>query len=244
MPGSVGRFRCGTSGYVYDHWRSVFYPPDVPKRAWFAFYTQHFDTVELNNTFYSLPASTTFDAWRQRAPAGFCYALKFSRYGTHLKRLRDAHASIGTFLSPARRLRDMLGPILVQLPPHWHADAARLRAFLRSTPRRQRWALEFRDRSWLCDEVYAVLRQHNAALCVHDLIEKHPRVRTADWVYLRFHGRDYGGSYTRQRLAAEATRIRAWLAEGVDVFAYFNNDREGHAVRNAAQLRGYVETSR
>jgi uncharacterized protein YecE (DUF72 family) len=228
---------------MYDHWRGVFYPHAAPKHTWFEFYAQHFDTVEINNTFYSLPTPATFDAWRRRAPAGFCYALKFSRYGTHLKRLRQPRAAIDAFLPPARRLQDMLGPILLQLPPRWRADAQRLHDFLQQAPRRHRWAVEFRDRSWLCDEVYAVLRAHNAALCIHDLIEEHPRVRTADWVYLRFHGRHDGGSYTPQRLAAEARRIRNWLAAGADVFAYFNNDREGHAVRNARQLRAYVDTA-
>lgn len=113
-----GQFRVGTSGYHYDHWRGVFYPEGLPKKNWFAYYAKHFDTVEINNTFYGLPSDETFDIWRTQAPPGFCYVLKFSRYGSHVKRLKEPKATIKTFLQHARRLRDYLGPILVQLPPN------------------------------------------------------------------------------------------------------------------------------
>jgi uncharacterized protein YecE (DUF72 family) len=125
-----GAIRIGTSGYQYDHWRDVFYPREIPKKRWFAHYAAHFDTVELNNTFYHLPQDKTFEAWREQAPPGFCYALKFSRYATHLKRLRDPHEPIRRFLDRARRLREFLGPILVQLPPRWNVDVDRLVGFL------------------------------------------------------------------------------------------------------------------
>jgi uncharacterized protein YecE (DUF72 family) len=235
-----GRFRVGTSGYQYDHWKDVFYPPALTKKDWFLHYAKNFDTVEINNTFYRLPAPATFDAWREQAPRGFCYVLKFSRFGSHLKRLKEPRATIRMFLRAARRLRDFLGPILVQLPPHWRVNVDRLDAFLRAAPRSARWAFEFRDRSWLCDGVFELLQRHNAALCVHDLIEDHPRQITADWVYLRFHGDHYSGSYSPQALTAQARWIRQQLAEGRDVFAYFNNDAEGHALHNAAALKKYV----
>ena len=232
--------RIGTSGYQYKHWKKFFYPEDLPQRRWFACYAKHFDTVEINNTFYGLPAEKTFVVWRKQAQPGFLYALKFSRYGSHLKRLKDPQSTIRTFLQRARRLGKFLGPILVQLPPNWRVDPARLAGFLEAAPRSVRWAFEFRDDSWLCEEILEILKGHNAALCIHDMIKNHPRRITADWVYLRFHGQHYSGSYTAQQLEAEANWIREQLANGRDVYAYFNNDAQGHAVTNAADLRGYV----
>jgi len=202
---------------------------------------QHFDSVEINNTFYRLPSEQSFDAWRERAPEGFCFALKFSRTASHWKHLKDPEASIVRFLVRARRLGDRLGPILVQLPPRWSPDLPRLEAFLRLIPHPLRFALEFRDPRWLCEPVFALLRSHRAALCVHDAVAGHPREVTASWVYLRFHGPPGTGSYSRQFLVAEAGRIRSLLQRGLDVYAYFNNDRAGHAVRNALDLRRYVE---
>jgi uncharacterized protein YecE (DUF72 family) len=240
MSPTPGKLAVGTSGYQYDHWRGVFYPEGLPKDQWFAHYAEHFDTVEINNTFYHLPRAKTFDDWRRKAPGSFCYALKFSRYATHLKKLKDPEASVGLFMERAKRLGATLGPILVQLPPHWRADVDRLAAFLEAVPGDQRWAVEFRDPSWLCEAIYAVLRHHHAALCIHDLIPAHPRRLTADWVYLRFHGAGNGGDYSRQALAGAAQRIKRHLAEGRDVFAYFNNDAYGYAVSNAADLRRYL----
>jgi uncharacterized protein YecE (DUF72 family) len=196
--------------------------------------------VEINNTFYRLPEPHVFDDWRRAAPPGFRFALKYSRYATHLKHLSDPEPALERFLEGAERLRSWLGPILVQLPPRWKADPERLDAFLRAAPRRHRWAVELRDPDWLCDEVYDVLRRRGAALVIHDLIDDHPVLRTSDWTYLRFHGRRYGGSYSYQALSAQARRIRCWLRRGVDVWAFFNNDRGGHAPRNAADLIRYA----
>jgi len=240
MAGRSGRLRVGTSGWQYDHWRGAFYPQELPKREWFRFYSQSFGTVEVNNTFYNLPSAEVFDNWRRQAPRGFCYTLKFSRYGTHIKRLRQPRQTIELFLERAGRLGELLGPILVQLPPRWKPDVGRLAAFLEATPAGQRWAVEFRDGRWLCQEVYDLLSRHNAALCVHDLIEDHPRVVTADWVYLRFHGVHYGGSYSSQALTAVAREVKGHLEAGLDVYAYFNNDAEGYAVANAMSLRKYA----
>jgi len=238
-----GKCNIGTSGYQYNHWSGVFYPEKLPKRRWFEHYSAHFNTVEINNTFYGLPKPETFDTWRQRAPEGFCYTLKFSRYGSHLKRLKDPAQSIGTFLDRARRLEAMLGPILLQLPPHWDVDPERLGEFLKHAPKDLRWAVEFRDPSWLCEEIYQLLRNHNAALCIHDIITDHPHVVTADWVYLRFHGTGRTGKYARRQLAASSGEIKAYLTEGLDVYAYFNNDVGGYAVSNAATLEQLVSSS-
>ena len=240
MSGVAATLRVGTSGFHYRHWRGTFYPKNLSSDGWLTHYATRFDTVEINNTFYHLPLARTFDAWRDAALTGFCYALKFSRYGSHVKRLKSPGGVIRRFLGRAERLHTFLGPILVQLPPNWRPHPDRLATFLKAAPRRHRWALEFRDRRWLCDEIFAILKAHGAALCVHDMIEKHPRRVTTGWVYLRFHGKQYGGSYSPQYLATRAREIQDYLADGLDVYAYFNNDRHGHAVRNALDLRRYV----
>jgi uncharacterized protein YecE (DUF72 family) len=236
-----GELRVGTSGFQYRHWRGDFYPPDLPTRHWFRHYSARFDTVEINNTFYNLPEPESFDAWREVAPPGFRFSLKYSRYATHLKHLKDPEKPLERFLERAERLHSWLGPLLVQLPPHWGADPERLDSFLRAVPRRRRIAVEVRDPDWLREEVYEVLRRHRAALVIHDLIDNHPVELTAGWTYLRFHGRRYGGSYSPQALSGQAGRIRRWLDDGRDVYVYFNNDRGGHAPRNAADLRRFVQ---
>ncbi len=239
--------RVGCSGYEYDDWRGVLYPKGLPRSRWLERYASVFDTVEINGTFYRLPEEKTFDAWRVRVPDRFLFALKLGRYGTHFKHLKDPEAWLPVFVERAARLGPKLGPILVQLPPHWDADAARLEHFLEVAGRSQRWAVELRDRSWLCDETFAVLARHDAALVLHDFFDAHPRVVTASWVYLRFHGphagRPYSGSYSPQALSGAARRIRSYLREGRDVFAYFNNDVDGHAVRDAESIARYLARS-
>jgi uncharacterized protein YecE (DUF72 family) len=241
--GVRGEFRVGTSGYQYRHWKGDFYPAELSQREWFGFYTRQYDTVEINNTFYRIPGPETFDRWRDEAPPGFRFALKYSRYATHMKRLKDPGEALERFLEPAERLGARLGPILVQLPPSWGAHSERLDSFLREAPRRHRFAVELRDKAWLCKEVYDVLRERGAALVIHDMIEDHPVELTAGWTYLRFHGRRYTTGYSPQALAAQARRIRCWLAEGHDVYAFFNNDVGGHAPCNASDLRRFVEAS-
>ncbi len=237
----MSMIRIGTSGYQYDHWRGVLYPEHVPKRRWFEIYAQSFDSVEINNTFYRLPGANVFDHWREQAPKGFLYALKFSRYGTHRRRLNDPENSVTRFIEVAQRLHEGLGPILVQLPPRWDVNVARLDAFLSFVPRRYRWAVEVRDPRWLTDAVFATLARHGAALCIHDHIKDHPREITSDWVYLRYHGAATAtGSYSRSQLAREADFMRDCLGRGHDVYAYFNNDQQGHAVRNALQLKKFM----
>lgn len=236
----TGEFRVGTSGWVYDDWPGRFYPHELPREQWFTHYAREFDTVEVNNSFYRLPQARTFAAWAQQAPPGFTFAVKFSRFGSHLKRLRDPEGTVGLFLARAEQLGDRFGPILVQLPPRWGVNAERLDDFLRVAAGRHRWAVEFRDESWLCDPVYRVLERHGAALVIHDLIRRHPRVITTDWTYLRFHGIDYGGNYSSRALRTAAQRVQEWRSSGLDVFAYFNNDKLACGVRDATILRRQV----
>jgi uncharacterized protein YecE (DUF72 family) len=236
--------RIGTSGFVYASWKRRFYPAGLPASAWLSHYARYFDTVEINSSFYRLPETSVFERWRDAVPPGFVFAVKFSRYGTHMKRLLTPRATIRRFLLRARRLGSRLGPVLVQLPPRWAPDLARLGAFLTAAPRDVRWAVEVRDRRWLGDALYELLHRHRAALCLHDLLPDHPKIVTADFSYVRFHGVRYGGSYTRAQLRPWATWIARQRTEGTRVFAYFNNDVDGHAVANARTLIEMVSRTR
>jgi len=250
----AGVARIGCSGFVYRDWRGVVYPESLPQRRWFEHYATLFATVELNNTFYRLPPPATVEKWRAQAPAGFVYALKLGAFGSHRMKLRDAASWLPNHIDRARRLGPHLGPTLVQLPPRWGRDVERLDEFLTAAPRRLgsaalRWAVEIREETWFHDDVYETLRRHGAALCLHDMLPKHPWLLTADWTYVRFHGpaaheRRYVGRYTGRRLRAPAERLTAWLEDGHDVYAYFNNDFHGDAVRDATWLRDRLPRSR
>ncbi len=179
----------GTSGWHYKHWLGVFYPPGTSGGEMFEFYARHFDTVEINNSFYRLPTANTFDNWRESSPRNFCFAVKGSRFITHMKKLKDPKISSAKFFLLAERLEKKLGPILFQLPPRWKLNLERLSAFLDDLPARHKYVFEFRDESWLVTPVFELLRRHNAAFCVHDFADmKVPREITADFSYIRFHG--------------------------------------------------------
>lgn len=236
------RARVGCSGWSYADWRGLVYPADAPPSSWFGRYAERFDTVEINNTFYRLPDASTVDLWAAQAPPGFCYAVKVGQFGSHRKKLKDAAGWLPRHLERAERLGPHLGPQLVQLPPRWKRNAERLDEMLDVAPADQRWAVELRDPSWLHDDVFAVLARHGAALCIHDLLADHPWELTTDWTYVRFHGpraieAPYRGRYGRRRLARAATTLGAWLDDGLDVFAYFNNDWDANAVSDATTLR-------
>jgi uncharacterized protein YecE (DUF72 family) len=236
----MGRFRVrvGCSGWQYRHWRGDFYPGDLPQRDWLSFYARHFDTVEINNSFYRLPAEGVFGEWRRRVPARFLFAVKASRYLTHMKKLMQPADAIDRLFARVDELDGNRGPILYQLPRMFHKNADRLEAFLKllPEPRRIRHAIEFRHESWYAEEVISLLARHNVALCVHDMPgSTTPRITTADFLYLRFHGTSsrYGGSYPRDRLHGYAE----WLTEcRRPAFVYFNNDAGGHAPRDARAL--------
>ncbi len=234
--------RIGCSGWNYADWRGPVYPASVPERRWLETYAQWFDTVEVNATFYRLPERKTVARWADATPAGFCFAVKSSRYLTHVKRLRELPAGIERFYERIDPLReaDKLGPVLWQLPPHFRRDDDRLADALDVLPP-GRHAFEFRDDTWFVDEVYELLRSHDAALVVADRAPRDPSpwVGTAGWSYLRFHhGRARRGAYGRDALRMWAKRIDAVRG---DVYAYFNNDWEGFAVANARTLQRLLD---
>jgi uncharacterized protein YecE (DUF72 family) len=238
--------RIGTSGWVYTHWRGVFYPADLAQKDWFSFYARSFDTVEINNSFYRLPSAGAFEAWRRQAPVGFVYSVKASRYLTHLKKLTEAEAPLSTFLERISYLVETLGPVLYQLPPNWRVNLPRFERFLGALPASTTHVVEFRDESWLSEEVFRLMEQHGVAHCIHDMhpLQVPPRV-TARTVYIRFHGdMQHSGDYPPATLATWALRIEDWHRQGHDVFAYFNNDIFGYAIKNALALKHMLGVKR
>ncbi len=230
---------------MYRHWREVFYPPKLAQSKWLEFYTRHFPTVELNSSFYRLPTEKAFSNWHQTSPEGFIYAVKVSRFITHIKRLKDVEEPIQTFLSRARLLKEKLGPLLYQLPPNMHRNDERLDSFLCLLPKELRHVLEFRHESWLDEGVFEMLRQHNVGFCVFDMPGLScPLVATADFAYIRFHGSSglYYSCYSDGELEDWARRISE-LARSLDaVYIYFNNDAEGYAIENAQLLAQKLAT--
>ena len=234
-----GKCLIGTSGFSYDHWDGVFYPRGMPAKERLKFYARSFATVEINNTFYHLPKEETFRGWASSVPAGFIFAIKASRFITHIKRLKDVEP-VGNLLNRLRPLGKGLGPILFQLPPNWNCDPARLSAFLERLPEGFKYSLEFRDRSRFNKEVYSLMEKRGVAFCIHDLLGLDcPFVVTAPLVYIRFHGTvgKYMGRYSKEDLRRWAERIEGLLKREHQVYTYFNNDAFGYAVENALELR-------
>jgi uncharacterized protein YecE (DUF72 family) len=240
---SRGQIRIGCSGWQYKHWRGDFYPAELPVSRWFAHYALTFDTVEINNSFYRLPPPETFTRWREQASSRFLYAVKASRFLTHMKKLKDPEDPLARFFDNARHLGPHLGPILYQLPPRWPVNLDRLELFLRALPRGYRHTVEFRETSWYDDRVYELLRQYNVALCLHDMEGSVTgKMVVGPFIYVRFHfgTQKYGGRYPDERLDEWAEWLAARTREGLHVFAYFNNDTGGHAPRDAVRLRQRV----
>jgi uncharacterized protein YecE (DUF72 family) len=236
----VGRRWIGTSGYVYRHWRKgVFYPPGLRARDELGYYASRFPTVELNNPFYRLPTAEMFARWRDATPDDFQFAVKASRYITHVKRLRDVGNEINLFMERAVQLGPKLGPILFQLPPNQQLDLPRLSDFLALLSADRRWVLEFRHPSWHTGEVYQLLSQHAVAFCIPVGGGLHPdRITTASFTYIRMHrGQEPGGGSTAAELRSWAAQVRALTSAGKDAYVYFNNDWQGYAVRDAAALQ-------
>jgi uncharacterized protein YecE (DUF72 family) len=239
-PASAPSLRIGTSGWVYKHWMGIFYPPKMPGDEQLPFYARHFDTVEINFSFYRLPERSVFERWRETSPPDFLFAVKGSRYLTHMKKLKDPEEPLQRLMDHAGGLEEKMGPILFQFPAQWRVNLERLEGFVRALdgyPGR-RWTFEFRHPSWLVPEVYALLEEAGAALClpVHPKMPLDVRL-TAPWTYIRMHFAQGGWAFSDAELAVWAVRIRDFLGAGVDVYIYFNNDPGGHALKDARQLK-------
>lgn len=243
------QIRIGCSGWQYAHWRGDFYPSELPQSRWFAHYALTFDTVEINNSFYRLPPAATFARWREQAPRHFLYAIKASRFLTHMKKLKDPEDPLCRFFENARQLGPRQGPILYQLPPRWPLNIERLESFLRTLRRLARQhrirpfhAIEFREPTWYDERVFDLLRRYDVALCLHDMQgSATEKMIVGPFIYVRFHGwTKYSGRYGDERLDEWADWLAERIADGMSVFVYFNNDVGGHAPRDAVRLRDRI----
>lgn len=241
----MARLLIGTSGWTYASWKGPFYPKDLPSRNFLPFYAAEFPTTEVNYSFYHLPKPSTYERWRTLVPDGFLFSVKASRFITHIKRLDDVTDAWRLFLQNALVLGPHLGPILFQFPPSFRFDRDKLHGFLsmveKTAPKSSalRLVCEFRHDSWFTHETYRLLQRHGVALCIADGSKYVRRdVITADFTYIRYHGRNqmFASDYTDKELSEEAARIRQYRRKGLDVYVYFNNDALGYAIKNARSL--------
>lgn len=245
--GKNKRPRIGTSGWSYDDWREgKFYPENLKKIDELGFIAQHFSTVELNASFYHLPKKKTFQNWKKRTPDNFTFAVKASRYITHIKKLKDPADPWGNFYERAKLLGKKLGPVLVQLPPSWKKNKKRLQNFLKTAKKNHpKLAFEFRHPSWFCDEIYDILRKNNCALVYANCGQKWPQVwkeTTNDFTYIRMHGPDgsYASKYSKSQLQNLTEKLEKPLKKDKEVYVYFNNDYHGYAIENAKMIKALM----
>jgi len=244
--GEMAKLLIGTSGYNYPHWgKGVFYPKGIPQSQWLEYYSRHFDTVELNVTFYRLVKRQVFEGWYRRTPEKFLFAVKGSRYITHIKRLRNCEEAIQRFSENCQGLGEKLDVILWQLPPQSVYRKEPFATFCKLVSgfpvlNKTQHAFEFRHDSWFVSEVVRLLEHYGFSLCISDSPNLPSRETvTADFVYLRFHGSQalYGSKYTDEELTRWAQKVQFWLNQSRAVYAYFNNDVSGYALENAQRLR-------
>jgi len=241
----MSTLRIGCSGWIYKDWKGPFYPAGTKDRERLEYYATRFDTAEINASFYRLPSESMVEAWRERAPAGFTYAWKVSRFITHNKKLKDCADSVALVFGRMAPLAEHYGPALIQLPPQLRRNDDRLADFLKLLPKGRRHTVEFRHESWYAPEVFQILADFDAALCVSDHhCAPSPWELTASWAYVRGHGPGgrYFGRYGDEELAAWARRIAAWRMEDRDVYAYFDNDIKSAAPLDAERLLRLTNT--
>jgi len=238
----MSQLKIGCSGWSYKHWKGKFYPNTLPVSKQFDFYAGLFDTVEINNSFYKLPAKNVFLSWKSMSPPDFLFAVKGSRFITHMKKLLDPEHSFNKFFDHISALGEKLGPVLFQLPPRWKINVQRFESFLKIIPPHLRVAFEFRDTSWYDDAIYDLLRKYNCAFCIYELAgHQSPIIVSAEFIYIRLHGPGgkYEGSYKDEVLLAWRTKIEEWMASDLDVFVYFDNDQHAYATQDALRLKQY-----
>ena len=241
---AAGAVRIGTSGWTYEHWLGRFYPEKrATSESALRQYARVFRSVEVNASFYRMPSERAMQSWLADTPDDFVFAAKTSRFITHRKRLTEPEIHIPIFFGRIFGLKPKLGPLLIQLPPNFRANLARLEAFLDLLPR-HRYALEFRHESWWTEEVFAVLQARNVAFCLYHLAGREtPEIATADFVYVRLHGPGaaYQGSYDDATLRRWRRKLEAWRGEGRDVYVYFDNDEKAYAAEDARRLQKMFE---
>lgn len=229
----------GTSGFSYNHWKNIFYPEEVKNQDWLIFYAKHFDTVEINSSFYHLPSKETFARWRKITPPDFIFAVKGSRFITHIKKLNEVEEPVENFLKNVSELKEKLGPILFQFPPDWKINLDRFEAFLNILPDNFKYVFEFRNKSWFNNLIYNLLKKKKAALCISSSPSfPSEKVITSDFTFIRMHGGKelYGSRYSTNELKIWAKEIKEFLVREINVFVYFNNDTHGYATKNALEL--------
>ncbi|MFH0839202.1 MAG: DUF72 domain-containing protein [Candidatus Omnitrophota bacterium] len=236
-----GSVYIGTSGWYYQHWYGKFYPTDLAKKELLSYYCRHFDTVELNNSFYSLPSENAVNCWRDNTGKEFLFSVKASRLITHYKRLKNSHNVLQSFLKRMSLLENKLGPVLFQLPSTFSKDITTLKKFITVLPDKLQKVIEFREKSWICNEVFKVLKKYNVAFCTVSM-PNFPVVfeKTADFSYMRFHGSEalYGSCYSEEELCWFAKKIQHFLLKDKSAtYIYFNNDNNAYAVHNALYLK-------
>ncbi len=239
----MGKIWIGTSGWHYKHWMGNFYPPRLRPSEMLAHYIQHFDSVELNNSFYKLPAQTSLLDWRDSTPPHFKFAVKGSRFLTHMKKLNNAQDGLNRFLEAVDLLGPKLGPILFQLPPNWEIDLSRLAAFLALLPPDHHCAFEFRNSTWDTPQTYNLLSKYNTGYCIFDLAGYlSPLKVTADFAYIRLHGPEgkYQGSYSQRALETWSEKIYTWNRKLSAVYVYFDNDESGYAPQDALRIKALL----
>ncbi|MBI5195946.1 MAG: DUF72 domain-containing protein [Nitrospirae bacterium] len=235
------KYKIGCSGFMYDAWKGVFYPEELPQKNWLSFYGEKFDALELNVTFYRLLKKEAFERWYKETSPRFSFSLKGSRFITHVKKLKDVELPLSTFFNTTAPLMEKLEVVLWQLPPNLKANLKVLKEFIEALkPYPMRYAFEFRHKSWINSKVFKLLSTYNIAVCMADwppFIEEVPL--TADFVYIRRHGKggNYSTPYPTEQLKKDAKKIKAFMKEGKDVYIFFNNDAFGYAPQNAKELK-------
>lgn len=235
----MAQAKIGVSGWQYPDFSERFYPEALDKNEQLAYYADHFPTVEINNTFYQLPEKETVQNWRNYVPDDFIFAVKASRYITHMKNLLDPEETLPNFFDRISLFGDKCGPILFQLPPQWNVNIERLSTFLDHLQDEYRYAIELRNKTWFTEEVYELLRKHGVAFCIYEIdFEQSPLLTTADFIYIRLHGpgQAYNDPYDLETLARWADRIKSWVNSKKDVYCYFDNTHRGYAWENGQTL--------
>jgi uncharacterized protein YecE (DUF72 family) len=240
------KLNIGTSGWNYKHWRGKFYPQKLKQSEWLEYISRFINTVEINNSFYRLPTKTNFQNWKNNSPGNFLFAVKASRYITHVKKMIDPEEPVKNIVENSSALGKKLGPILFQFPPSWKINLERFEYFLNTLPKRKKFTFEFRNNTWWNDDILNLLKKKNHSFCIWELAgEITPKIVTADWIYIRLHGpgkNKYQGKYDDKTLYQWADDFNSWLNSGIKkIYCYFDNDDSAFAIENAIRLNEITE---